>query len=167
MSAVGVCICNLLKKNLDVSLGYELCEAAFAFQIDWRLIDIQKAPIEGYPERPLDEALFSLMRARMHLAMFGEDEFRSEAPAHDELLDMYNALRFVLISNEVAGFDTWIRGLLDRIVDADVRVYTPEIFLQDRSEQPTHARSHKFAFGKNRYFRSEEERVALGFSYQS
>jgi hypothetical protein len=121
MAGVILWAAKRLETYTDVSFMYELAEASFAWQHDWRYFDTTTDPRLKTPEQPVEKSA-SLKLAYFMRSNYDEDSWHSFYQPIMHLFHMVNITNHILTEKEIQSkFKKWIKLInirLDSIAPA-------------------------------------------------
>lgn len=106
---------NRLKHHVDQSWNFELAEASFASQVDWRYVDVDKGPGLKEPDQP--PALSASLSLNRYLcqAMDGEKPWNSYFQPVMLLSHMVHVVRHILPNGFKQKFHDWLFMAVERL----------------------------------------------------
>jgi hypothetical protein len=115
MSGVLLWGYHRLRHFTESDFYVELAEAIFAWQYDWRYVDIKAAPYFSPPQDPPEEvALYTLDNfVRAELKLY--DKWISFYQPVMPLFHMCNMVNFILPKAQRPHFEGWLSGMIQRL----------------------------------------------------
>jgi hypothetical protein len=116
MAAVIVWAAKRLENFTDVSFMYELAEASFAWQFDWRYFDHTAQPHYQAPDEPIEESASLKIDYFLRYGIKGEDPWHSFYQPIMPLSHMINITNYILVEKKIQSkFKAWLKDLTNRI----------------------------------------------------
>jgi hypothetical protein len=185
-----------LKTLTDVEHNLELAEAAFAYTIDWRYVDINAGPKGKAPDQPPEVSAAKKVNSLVRRALNQDTYWNSFFTPVAETFHAANVVQHIVPTSQKGAFEHWLLAVSDRMhahfplpdlaerefstfeseqaYDAYVAprrgVAIPPEILDTSVEYDPGKRDASLAKfltgldrGRNRFLRSPEEMLELGF----
>lgn len=102
-----------LKGHAPVEHNFELAQASFAYQIDWRYVDIEVEPKGKAPDQP--PALSAMMKLNSFLRASLRDYWNSYYIPISETFHSAHIVKHILPAEHAKAFQHWLVSLADRV----------------------------------------------------
>jgi hypothetical protein len=104
-----------LKGHTAVEHNFELAEAAFAWQIDYRYIDVDRGPKGKPPDQPPAQSAMMKLNSFMRREMDADEYWNSYYQPVRETFHSAHLVRHILPKDARKEFETWLKGLVARV----------------------------------------------------
>lgn len=128
MAGVLIWGCARLRHFTETDFCQELAEAAFAWQHDWRYVDVTAEPYFSPPDDPKEEAALFTLDEFVRDNIEGEKKWVSFYQPILPLFHMCNLVNFVMPKSQRALFETWLSSMITRM---DAIAKAPELAVPD------------------------------------
>lgn len=115
MSGVLLWGCQRLKHFTETDFCYELAEAAFAWQHDWRYVDVTAEPYFSPPDDPPEETALYSLDEFVRDSIEDRDKWTSFYQPIMPLFHMCNMVNFILPKAHRPAFEGWLSGMAARL----------------------------------------------------
>jgi hypothetical protein len=124
MSGVMLWGAARLRSFTEADFCFELADAAFAWQFDWRYVEARAKPYYRAPDEPTGKSAAMTLANFLRDSINGQDPWTSFYQPILPLFHMANVVNFILPDDAKREFERWLAGASDRL-DAIARA--PEL----------------------------------------
>lgn len=115
MSGVLIWGAQRLRHFTETDFCYELAEAIFAWQYDWRYVNVRAAPYFSPPDDPPEEVAVYTLDNFVRAELKGQDKWISFYQPVMPLFHMCNMVNFILPASNRSAFESWLAGMIERL----------------------------------------------------
>ena len=188
-----------LKTLADVDHNLELAEAAFAYSIDWRYLNVDAGPKGKAPDQPPALSASKKVNSLVRRALDAQTHWNSFYTPVGETFHAANVVEHIMPKSRRADFDAWLTAMSDRMhahfplpdmpardistFDSKAAAWAyraprrgvavpPQLLDPSFDYDPAQREDLLREFlsgldrGRNRYLRSPEDMLSLGFEGQ-
>lgn len=131
MSGVMLWGATRLRAFTETDWCFELADAAFAWQFDWRYVETTAEPYYQAPDEPTGESAAMTLDGFLRDSIDGEDPWTSFYQPIMKLFHMANVVNFILPHDARPVFENWLASASDRL---DAIAAAPDLEVRERAD---------------------------------